>query len=508
MDIKTHIPEKFQDCLNDIMAKRKLSASQLALMLGHKSKTTIQRILQGSGGLRCIGNVYKELCSCEEMQLTEAETERLHTAYDMELWGTDNYRARSEMWRLLRKGEERDVSMRLFCTDGSETTLRAFLNGFASPTEPADICTKEMEILMLSGCYPSVMEVMASLLQQMGSHVHIRQLFMLNGDVARTVRLIRNILPTLGYHTYEAFSVLQNDIIPDPAYSGTGTGKAMALRVQYSDGSVREFQILMQSETAGVLLEAPGIWNHWQQFTAMYFNNAAPLKATVPEIRDYISLLEYYADTERNREALIYKPDVCFYHIPTEILLHALKDSIAASADAETADAILQVLPKLRSTQEKRFQNMVNKRQHTYWVASREALLQFARTGVQNDHFFAMRPFTVEERHRVFRHLLDQEKNNPYSHMYLMREEDEDSFLDLEATCFVGLGLQLTSIGTDYCLSDGWTETLLEEESFCALYREFYMEELIAHHTQPPEAAVLLMEEILRMLETMPETDH
>ena len=438
MDIKTHIPEKFQDCLNDIMAKRKLSASQLALMLGHKSKTTIQRILQGTGGLRCIGNVYKELCSCEEMQLTEAETERLHTAYDMELWGTDNYRARSEMWRLLRKGEERDVSMRLFCTDGSETTLPALrmladraersqkrlenLDYFSRVRyylEPAGICTKEMEILMLSGCYPSVMEVMAPLLQQMGSHIHIRQLVMLNGDVARTVRLIRNILPTLGYHTYEAFSVLQNDIIPDPAYSGTGTGKAMALRVQYSDGSVREFQILVQSETAGVLLEAPGIWNHWQQFTAMYFNNAAPLKATVPEIRDYISLLEYYADTERNREALIYKPDVCFYHIPTEILLHALKDSIAASADAETADAILQVLPKLRSTQEKRFQNMVNKRQHTYWVASREALLQFARTGVQNDHFFAMRPFTVEERHRVFRHLLDQEKNNPYSHMYL-----------------------------------------------------------------------------------------
>lgn len=482
------------------METRSLSSAQLAVILGHKSKTTLLRILQGTAGLRALGNVYKELCSCEELQLTEQEAERLRTAYDMELWGADTYRARTEMLRLLRKPDNRSVATNLLCSDGSEIALETFFSRFVPPETDGEIPVTRMDILMLSGCYPSVMLTMAGLLHRMEQRLHIRQLFMLNGDTARITRMIRNILPTLGYHTYEAYSVSQSDIITDPAYSGTGTGKAIAVRAETEAGEIREFQILLKSETEGVLLEAPGIWNHWHQFTAMYFQSAAPMKATIPEIRDYVSLLEYYADTERNREMLIYKADVCFYNIHTEILLHAVSDALQENASKEMEAYIGQMLPKLRSIQEKRFQNIVNKRQHTHWIASSAALYRFARTGIQDDHFFAMRPFTLEERHRIFRHLLEQVQNNPYFHLYLMREEDEDSFVNLEATLFVGQGLQLTSYHTDYCLENGWTETMLSEEAFCSLYREFYMEELLPHHTLPAENTTALLEDILRIL--------
>jgi len=500
MYTKSHVNESFRDCLLEMMTARNLSSAQLAVILGHKSKTTLLRILQGTAGLRSLGNVYKELCSCEELHLTEQEAERLHTAYDMELWGADTYRARTEMLRLLRKPDNRPTAVKLLCSDNSETTLEAFLSRFVPSGTEGEIPVTRMDILMLSGCYPSVMLTMAGLLRRMEQRIHIRQLFMLNGDTARITRMIRNILPTLGYHTYEAYSVSQSDIVTDPAYSGTGTGKAMAVRAETEAGETREFQILLKSETEGVLLEAPGIWNHWHQFTAMYFQSAAPMKATIPEIQDYVSMLEYYADTERNREMLIYKADVSFCYIHTEILLHALSDALKEGANTEMEAYIGQVLPRLRSIQEKRFQNIVNKRQHTYWIASAAALHRFARTGVQDDHFFAMRPFTAEERHRIFRHLLEQVQNNPYFHLYLMREEDEDSFVDLEATLFVGHGLQLTSYHTDYCLENGWTETMLEEEAFCSLYREFYMEELIAHHTRPAENTIALLEDILRLL--------
>ena len=162
---------------------------------------------------------------------------------------------------------------------------------------------------------------------------------------------------------------------------------------------------------------------------------------------------------------------------------------------------MLEVISKLRSMQEKRFHNVMTKRQPTHWVASAKALRRFARTGVQNDHFFAMRPFTVEERIRIFRNLLSMLETNPYFHLYLMRPEDEDSFLDLEATYLEGVGLQLTPTGTDYRITDGWTETMLTEESFCTLYREFFMEELIGQHTCPASDSAALLQEIIRELQ-------
>ena len=88
-------------------------------------------------------------------------------------------------------------------------------------------------------------------------------------------------------------------------------------------------------------------------------------------------------------------------------------------------------------------------------------------------------------------------EENPYFHLYLMRPEEVDSFVDLEATYLDGVGLQLTPTGTNYYITDGWTETMLTEESFCALYREFFMEELIGRHTCPPEDSVALLQEII-----------
>ena len=499
---KNTTPENFQDCLTALMEQRGLSASHLAELLGYKSKTTLLRVLQGKAGMRCIGNVYTDLCRCSALQLTQAEEDRLHVAYQVELWGLEDYQARLEMWRLLRKNETEPLSMHLSAPDGSATSLEAFLNDFVPEGETGSVPVRSLEILLLSGCYTSVMHILAGILERLGKRVHITQLFMLNGDTARTVRLIRNIMPTLGYHCYEAYYVSLNDIVPDPIYSGSGTGKAMAVRAVTADGTVREYQILMQEEKSGIVLEAPGVWNHWRQFTAPYLSRATPLKAALPTVKDYIGLLEYYGETERNREILIYKSDIYFNHIPTDILLHALTDSLSSTTMPADGEAILQDLPRLRVLQEKRYQNAMAKRQPTHWVASARVLQQFARTGVLNDHFFAMRPFTGEERLRIFRHLLNEAQNNPYFFLYLLREEEEESFVDLEATYLDGVGFQLTSYGADYCLSEGWTETMLTEESFCALYKEFFMEELLVNHTCPREQSIPLLEEIIRSLES------
>ena len=496
MNGKNGVPESFQKCLAALMEKRALSAGQLADLMRYKSKTTLLRVLQGKAGIRCIGNVYADLCRCEALELTDAETDTLHVAYEVEVWGLDTYRARSEMWRLLRKSEPQQYTMQI-CMGSEMIPLDGFLDRFVPCTDPVPengIPAERLDICILSGGYPSIVSALIPLPNRMGSRIHVTQLLQLTGDTARTVRLIRNILPILGYHTHEIYFNRQEDISPDPIYSYSGTGRAMILKALLPDGSTREFQILLRDENSGVLLESPGLWQHWTQYASSYMEQMEPMKAAVPDMTDYVRLLEYYAETEKNRETLIYKEDICFHHIPTDILLHALLES------SDSAD-MLDAVPKLRSMQEKRYHNVMTKRQHTHWVASAEALRRFARTGIQNDHFFAMRPFTREERLRIFRNLLHMLENNPYFHLYLMRPEDEDSFLDLEATYLEGAGLQLTPTGTDYRITNGWTETMLTEKSFCALYREFFMEELIGQHTCPPEDSAALLQEIIRELQ-------
>ena len=120
---------------------------------------------------------------------------------------------------------------------------------------------------------------------------------------------------------------------------------------------------------------------------------------------------------------------------------------------------------------------------------------------MQNDHFFAMRPFTVEERLRIFRSLLHLVRENPYFHLHLLKNEEENAFVPMEAIYLDGVGFQLTSNGTDYCLDNGWTETLLTERSFCSLYREFFLEELVAHHTRPMEETEAVLEDIITRLQ-------
>lgn len=492
MNGKNSVPESFRKCLAALMERRALSAGQLAELMHYKSKTTLLRVLQGKAGIRCIGGVYADLCRCEALELTDAETDLLHMAYEVEVWGLDTYRARSEMWRLLRKSDPRQHSMQIH-TDSGTTTLDALLDPFVPCTEPVPencIPVEQLEIYILSGGYSSLVSALSSLLQRMGNRIHVTQLLQLTGDTARTVRLIRNILPILGYHTHEIYFNRQEDISPDPIYSYSGTGRAMILKALLPDGTTREYQILLRDENSGFLLESPGLWQHWMQYVSSYMKHMEPMKAALPDMTDYVHLLEYYAETERNREALIYKEDICFHHIPTDILLRALLDS------PDCTD-ILNFVPKLRSVQEKRYHNVMTKRQHTHWVASAEALRRFARTGIQIDHFFAMRPFTKGERLRIFRNLLNMLEENPYFHLYLMRPEEVDSFVDLEATYLDGVGLQLTPTGTNYYITDGWTETMLTEESFCALYREFFMEELIGRHTCPPEDSVALLQEII-----------
>lgn len=332
------------------MEVRELSAALLADMLQYKSKTTLLRVLQGKAGVRCVGNVYADLCRCEALHLTEEEIDRLQVAYDVELWGLENYRARSEMRRFLRPHSTKPHPMSIQCMNGDSILLEELFARFVScDTGSAlvgdEIPVEHLEMFVLSSGYPYVMQVLAGLLGRLRCRIHVRQLMQLNGDMARTVRMIRCLLPVLPYHNHEAFFIRQEDISHDPIYS-YGIGRALILRATLPGGETREFQILIRDEHTGSIFEAPGLWDYWMRYLDNYIRRGYPMKSQVPDMRDYLQMLEYYGEIEKGREILLYKGDVCFDYVPVDILV----SSIAAESFTESAlTRLMEVLPQLRT---------------------------------------------------------------------------------------------------------------------------------------------------------------
>lgn len=509
MPMQNGVPESFQECLGQLMEERALSAGLLADMLQYKSKTTLLRVLQGKAGVRCVSNVYADLCRCEVLHLTEEEIDRLQVAYDVELWGLENYRARSEMRRFMRKSGTKQNPMWIQCMDGSTVLLEELFARFVPndtkvSLEADEVAVQDnnaipvehLEMFVLSSGYPYVMHVLAGLLRRLGNRVHVRQLLQLNGDTARTVRLIRCLLPVLPYHNHEVFTIRQEDFSHDPIYS-YGIGRALILRATLPDGQTREFQILIRDEHSGAILESPKLWDYWMRYLDIYMQRGSPMKSQVPDLRDYLQMLEYYGEIEKGREMLVFKGDVCFDYVPVDILVNSIE---AQSFTEEGLSQLVKVLPKLRIVQEKRFQNVVSKREPTHWIASSHKLREMAETGKMQSHFFGMRPFTLEERIRIFQLLLRMVEENPYFHMYMLLPEEAD-LLDMDIAYMVGRGIQIIASDTDYSMENGWSETMLTECSFCDLYQEFFMEELIPNHTYAPEKSAEILREILQEME-------
>lgn len=501
---KMGTPDTFRDCLCQLMEARALSAGQLADLLQYKSKTTLLRILQDKAGVRCIGNVLGDLCRCAPLALTEEEIDRLQVAYDVEMWGLENYRARSEMWRLLHTAENRSYSpLLLWQNDGTMVSLGDFWDRFvpatATPPLAEDaIPVEHLEIYVLSSGYPYVMQTLITLLERLRCRVHVCQILQLTGDTGRTVRLVRNMLPVMPYHNHEVFYMLpEDDISHDPIYA-YGIGRALILQAILPGGDVREFQILLRDEHAGGILEAPGIWQYWTQYMNDYIKCGLPMKAAVPDLRDYEQMLEYYCEIERCREILLFKESMCFNFVPVDILVSAVKPHFPS---AEAYDQLAEALPRLRVIQEKRFQNITAKREPTYWVTSARMLWETAQTGVMTGHYLGMRPFTVAERIRIYQLVLQLVTENPYFHMYLLLESEEDHYVDMDVAYMVGQGIQIKASQTTYMQETGWTETMLTESSFGDLYREFFMEELIPNHTHPEAHTAVVLRDILRKLE-------
>jgi len=480
--------ETFSTCLDRIIRHRELNAAQLSRILGHKSKTTLSRIFNGTAGPDSIRKIYAELCANRELDLTNEERQALALSVQVDQVGIPVLQARDEISSLLRPSEKQDPPIRI--RSGEEERM---LSEICMEIEKADFS----EILILNCSWKALVSEIFTLLSAIPpERLSIRHYMAINNDPARTAAMIGTLRDLFGFLHYSCFSISDRSNPTGPlAFMGMN-GAALRIR---SGEKTKEYQIIFTDEHCGVMLETSGAYTYWDSYLNALNWSARPIKTTYPRVTsadDYVTFTEIYRKIEENRNIYIYKPDLCFPLIATHIVKKACLDNVGQ--DCTEIPGFMDMLEKLAEIQEARYRNIFNQKKAVHIVFFPSALRRFAQTGSQTDHFYLLRPYTVSERIEILSHLVHQIRTNPYFNIYLLR--DEQNFIEIEATCYEGQGVQFIPAHTDYNLGSGHTEAIITNEEFCALFLDFFRDDLLVNHVYSPSATVFLLESLISEL--------
>jgi len=480
--------ESFAVCLDRIIRERELTAAQLSRMLNHKSRTTLQRIFNGSAGLDSIRKICSEVCECDTLELTEEERNALETAVTVDQVGVSLLQARDEIRNLLRPSSHEE--QHIVVLDGDK---KRKLSEITNEMSRADYS----EVLLLNCSWKAVACELQELLTTVPSEkLSVRHYMAISSDLPRTASLIGMLRDLFGFVSYSCYSVSDKSNPAGPlAFMGMN-GAALRIR---NDNTVTEYQLIFTGESSGVMLEAPGCYAYWENYLNALNYTSRSVKTTYPTVtsaEDYVSFTDTYRQIEENRNIYMFKPDICLNQISTRIVLDACRDN-AAEIGADVP-GFFEMLEQLAEIQEARFRNIFSQKKAVHVIFAPSALRKFAGTGLQTDHFYLLRPYTVSERIEILSHLVHQVCTNPYFNIYLLR--DEHSFVEMEATCYEGHGVQFTPARTDYNLASGHTEAIITNEEFCELFLNFFRDDLLVNHVYSSSAAVFLLETLIAEL--------
>lgn len=133
----------FGQCLKNILGARKLPASALSRMMEQKSRNSMFRILDDTGGPAVQAAFFESLKASDCLHLTEQEERELERALEVSRFGVAGYMTNQAMHRLLgdvdlqaargrfpsrgsQPGRLGDDAARIYGAAGRRTKARAF----------------------------------------------------------------------------------------------------------------------------------------------------------------------------------------------------------------------------------------------------------------------------------------------------------------------------------------------------------------------------------------------
>jgi len=479
--------ETFGRCLQRILAEHQLSASEVARMVGFRSRNSIFRILNDETSCDVDARFLATLQDKVKADWPQAHWQQLENALHIK-----------------RVGVERHLSDKAFCNGmGGHSEKKEYLVESDGKVRPLDamlreLCAQgEISVVICGCCERNLMSMLSSCFYEAGSdgRLTVRHYF----DIGRSV-MVHNILAALPMMSKVWYNARLVDDKHCPAeMRAVYRLNVICLMEMAADGQQTAHQFLQVDGDRFVHQQMPGSRMNMSDILDRCRFQLELLKPMTPPHGGPEAFVEYtaqYAQLENDCMILSIKPDVHFNLVPASMLYQAILEGFEQSGMASGTE-LEALLDSLREIHDARVRNMYGKRRPTHIVYSLPAMEQFMRTGIQSDHFFIQRAYTPEERRELVRLLLRQTQEDPYFSIRFIRRDLPE--IRSEMTFYEGKGVLLLDAYTSYDLHDDHSEALITLPEFMQSFQQFFMETLLSDLVMSRAESLAALEGLLEI---------
>ncbi len=488
-----HRHETFGECLKRCLQQENLSASEAARLVGFRSRNSIFRILAGNTGSDVNLRFMQRLNEVLGSQWPKERWYALQDALSIECLGPVKFRANRAFSRVLHDADRTVPDYVVQETDPQGKVREVPLFEVLK-----DVAAAPRAELVITGCCESgIARVLEDACGAVGAQGRLSVRHYIDVTKDSVTENILGILPLVSKAWYNARLVDPEACPPEMM----AIYRLHAIHVQTWDeaGRLRGVMFIRFDDThfAYYVREEGScppvnVLDRWRFDLELL----KPIDKTGSGPDVYLNYTQQYASLEDNCAIYSIKPDPHFNCIPSDLLEQAVLEGFA-QAGLAAGPELNTLISQLKLVHDRRFDNMINKRKPTHLVYSLPVMEQFMRTGVLSDQFFLQRAYTVEERRRILRVLLDTMREKPYFNVHFLRPEVPE--LRYEISCYDGKGVLLMDAYTGYELHSDHSEALITLPAFMEGFKSYFNDELLKHYVMSRADTIRALEQLLVM---------
>lgn len=482
----------FGQCLRHILKEKNLSASALSRMMENKSRNSLFRILDDTSSPAAQEAFCEKLIRGNWLDLSTEQCQMLQRSLEISRVGIAGYRSNQAMRSMLSNVSTTrcDHSIMLDVVSRGERIafdqqLAIYANARSVSVTITGCCERNLLFTLADGL----------LRGQNSEKVRITHYLCTGGD--EIIRGVSAIQPLLYSCSYDVFCITPGTFSPEREQ--IYRSNSIVILWEDQQGILHRHLISMVDRDILMLIDngchqGMELIARLMQADQKYMY---PLKSTFVlshSPQDYLAYTAAFDDLERNRAIYTIKPDMCIMFISPEILRRPVTEGFLQTGFASTEE-FSPLIDAFADIHRRRFDNLYTKKKPTHAIFSAEAMERFARTGVQSDHFFAIHPYSPQERMLMLRHIRSHAAENPFFNIYFFKESFDPP--KSEIGLYEGIGTLMLQPYTHYDLAAGHAEVLITQREFCQKYKEFFVRDLLERQVLPKEKTLGLLDHLI-----------
>lgn len=483
--------QEFGMCLKGVLRSRKVSASELARMMAYRSRNSIFRILDETGGHNARQAFFDRLTKENPLGLSAQEHAALEQALEVSRVGRHAFLSNCAMHEMLMNEDAggTDAKVRIEAIENNDDPyFRQALEEMAHG--------KKAYITITGCCDRAIFEALREWIHKTDAGCEVKVKHLIYTGAEEIVHNISAIQPLLYCDFYTAYCI-------DPGILSRereALYRQNCIYIQTMDAQgvwMRQTLLLIEKGMFVPMEKALSAQDdRFMRCILRDLDKMPLLKAELPDgrqVESYLSYTESCRKLEAGRAVYTIKPDITLSCVHPDILLPCVREEFWQAA-GEKAEEMKQALYRIHLA---RWENFFGARKGNHMILSQKAMEEFAQTGRQSDHFFAIRPYTPQERVRILSQIRAQLVENPGFRVTFFREEYTPPVMEIGL--YEGIGTLMTKPLTHYDLSGDHAEAVITQKEFCERYREYYIHDLLERRVISKEETLALMDRLIGM---------